>query len=117
MAFNWGDYLTLAKQIQSTTGSLQEAAQRTAVSRAYYAAYGHARQYAISKLEFTSPRENPHKALIDHYKAKGYLQISIILFNLRNNRQNCDYEKTVTGLDTKTAQTIAAAETVLNSLK
>lgn len=43
--FDWADYLTLADELASRTGD--EAAERTAVNRAYYAAFGVARRHLI----------------------------------------------------------------------
>ena len=51
MAFNWGEYLTFAKNLyekQDIDGITcsREAVDRCIVSRAYYAAFHHAKKYA-----------------------------------------------------------------------
>ena len=48
MNFDWKEYLALAHFLQqhSATGLNQEAAFRSAISRAYYAAFCHARNHA-----------------------------------------------------------------------
>lgn len=47
MSFHWSDYLELAEELQSkaVTSIIHEAYLRTAISRAYYAAFITARNY------------------------------------------------------------------------
>lgn len=54
MPFDWRDFLSLAKELSNypKTSSLQEAAARFAVSRAYYAAFCWATDYASKDLAF-----------------------------------------------------------------
>lgn len=54
MAFDWREYLELAKELvsQANSGYSAEAAERSAVSRAYYAAFCHARNDAETFLGF-----------------------------------------------------------------
>lgn len=96
MSFNWINYLELAEFLVSHKGSFdEEAGKRSAVSRAYYAAFCHARNYAESKLNFT-----PSKKAEDHGKVRQkFLQqaddsiseIGAMLQQLRDWRNNCDY--------------------------
>jgi hypothetical protein len=48
MAFDWREYLALAKWLQTNTtpGMSDECARRTAIGKAYYAAFGYARNHA-----------------------------------------------------------------------
>jgi uncharacterized protein (UPF0332 family) len=51
MPFDWNDYLTIAKEFKTRTdgqtpSNLNEAMQRTAVSRAYYSMFHLALEYA-----------------------------------------------------------------------
>jgi uncharacterized protein (UPF0332 family) len=54
MAFNWHEYLVLAQFLQSNGSNLgqvtQESAYRSAVSRAYYAAFCHSRDIIIDSF-------------------------------------------------------------------
>jgi hypothetical protein len=54
MPFDWREYLNLARQLAGLQGSdySQEAVERSAVSRAYYAAFCWARNYAEKNLGF-----------------------------------------------------------------
>lgn len=45
-AFEWGEYLTLALRLANEP---DEASRRSAISRAYYACYGIAASYALSR--------------------------------------------------------------------
>ena len=70
MGFDWREYLILAQFLQghSEIKYSEEAARRAAVSRAYYAAYCHARNYARDKLNFVPERKGiDHGNLISWY--------------------------------------------------
>jgi len=46
--FDWSDYLELSRQLVGESGAtIQEARQRCAISRAYYAAFCRARNYLV----------------------------------------------------------------------
>ena len=71
MAFDWQHYLEFARFLQTQTGApYQEAALRTAVSRSYYAAFGHAHEYACDYLGFT-PRRKPEEKSQDHGRLRA----------------------------------------------
>ncbi len=125
MAFDWYDYLVLAHLLhtQAGNGIPVEAAWRTAVSRAYYAAFGHAYQYACTYLQFV-PRRKPEDKAQDHGRLKAHLQprrhlVAQELGRLRHWRNACDYEDllSTTPLPQTVVSAIAAAEYVFRSLK
>ncbi len=62
MTFNWIDYLNLAEMLHRERATLgnEEACQRSAISRAYYAAYRIAANRAMVEGLTTSGREQ-HK--------------------------------------------------------
>jgi hypothetical protein len=95
MAFDWREYLALARWLQANTppGISQEAAQRCAISRAYFAAYGHALNYATQYLGF-SPRNasEDHGRLRDHLKRSRRRATADSLDRLREWRNSCDYD-------------------------
>jgi uncharacterized protein (UPF0332 family) len=95
--FNWWEYLVLARYLISlnTSHVSCEAINRTAISRAYYAAFCFARNYATQNLGF-NPKDtnNIHKKLIDHYKNQNYKHFQTVSNNLnrlRKWRNQCDY--------------------------
>ena len=94
MLFDWLEYLKLARWLSVHTPAdvSQEAAQRDAISRAYYAAFGHARKYAEDWLGFV-PREaaEDHGRLGAHLKSRRRRGTADRLARLRDWRNDCDY--------------------------
>src|SRR6266566_2382240 len=108
MAFDWKEYLALAQYLQSFSSATvsPEAALRCASSRAYYAAYCHARNYAIAKQGFVptgSPQD--HTRLRTHFQGQRMPVIATGLDKLRIWRNDCDYDDAVPNL----AATVAAS--------
>jgi uncharacterized protein (UPF0332 family) len=100
MGFDWKEYLILAQFLQGNNGIVysEEAARRAAVSRAYYAAFCFARNYASNKLGFVpTGTGKDHGLLISWYsvfeKTNPALSgISDNLNELRLWRNTCDYD-------------------------
>ena len=119
MAFNGQETLDLARQLQTTTppGVSDEAARRCAVSRAYFAAFGHAIRYAVAYLGF-EPREaaDDHGRLKAHLKQKRRAGVSARLDQLRGWRNQCDYDDDAGDLVVMLAAAITAAEYVFAAL-
>jgi uncharacterized protein (UPF0332 family) len=70
MSFEWLDYLGLARTLAGDAG---EACHRSAISRAYYAAFHVARRY-VSR---TQPDFSPKKAGEDHFHVWDRLKKSV----------------------------------------
>ena len=92
--FNWADYLELADNLLEQNN---EAAYRSAVSRAYYATYNRAVQKLIEEGQmFRSDPSEPqkHKAIWDFYR-NSYdpprLQVGVGGDRLRRSRTDADY--------------------------
>jgi len=120
VSFEWADYLELAHslQAQSSTGNYKEAMLRTAISRAYYCAFCHARNYSRDWLAFI-PRNDPddHGRLRAHLKAKRRKGDSDRLERLRQWRNECDYHDEVKiDLSAVALAAISEAERLLHSL-
>ena len=102
MSFNWIDFYQLADFLADSKGSFtEEAAHRSAVSRAYYSAFCHARNYALNDIQnplvISTPDEKGkvHTLVIDYFKnnADRFLEpVGISLRHLRGWRNDCDYE-------------------------
>lgn len=105
MSFDWNDYLEIAKDLKTKTdgqavSNSNEALQRTAISRAYYAMYHLALNYAKTKLGYVSPNQNGgnqfHSDIRSHYKkqmaSSDYQEVGKILFLLHSSRVNSDYK-------------------------
>jgi len=71
MSFNWAEYLDLAYELTGIVVAQpagQEAHQRAALSRAYYAVYKTALNTAKSRDHYVAPTTGTvHRQLIDHF--------------------------------------------------
>jgi len=96
MSFHWGSYLDLAKFLTNNKEQIpdisQEAILRCAVSRAYYAAFCHARDYAIQKLGYTRDKSSNEHSSVRRCYEKDMADIANKLEQLHGWRKTCDYE-------------------------
>lgn len=94
MPFDWKGFLALAQNLQQQAAALPEPEPllRSAVSRAYFGAYCHARNYAKDYLKF-NPREDAddHGRLRAHLKDRRRKGDADRLEQLRQLRNNADY--------------------------
>ncbi len=125
--FDWYDYLKLAKKLkqQSVRTILKEAYLRSTVSRAYYALYHIALDYACSgKIQ---PVFKPTKKGLDHVSLAGYyrergrgmsdydiVKIGVELGRLYNNRKKCDYDNSVGNIEKVATVSLGGVESALN---
>ena len=105
--FNWGYYLSLAREIETgayftAPADLYQAAIRTGISRAYYSAFHLAKDYAESKGA-TFTKNGTHQQVIDFFKTKwvNFLpgtckpickEIKNQLYRIRKLRHQADYD-------------------------
>jgi uncharacterized protein (UPF0332 family) len=123
MSFEWRNYLTLAEALfhYPTIPGPQEAALRSAISRAYYAAFGSTREFATLHDNF-SPRYtgDDHTRLMLHYRFAPDLvrrRISINLKRLREARNLADYENVLPRDAKIVAQSsVDLARNIINSI-
>ncbi len=120
MPFDWKEYLNLARSLQKQKGNdyFQEAAFRSAISRAYYSAFCHARNY-IRDGEGFIPYNNAmdHSRVRKHFERQRKFDISENLNELRRWRNHCDYEDTVDDLSNLLKDAIQNAQEIINKLK
>jgi uncharacterized protein (UPF0332 family) len=116
MSFNWEDYLRFAEQLNNNPSEpLKEAKLRSAVSRAYYSAFCYTADL-IDKTEddYLKHNESDHQLVPDYLEARGLYKIAEYLNDLRESRNNCDYDSeveitgTVTGALWRSRQVIDA---------
>jgi uncharacterized protein (UPF0332 family) len=118
-AFDWLEYLELAKVLADMKGveSFQEAARRSAVSRAYFAAFCWARNYAGTKGGFKPRRDaTVHKELRDYLANQGRRDIASALNRLRMWRNICDYEDEVSELDNLVSASLYEAKNIIEKM-
>jgi len=117
MAFDFRDYLPLARTLDSMA---TEAARRSAVSRAYYAAFCHARDYAARHLGFTPSYDvNDHWRLREHLRSRHETKrtgIASGLDSLRTWRNECDYDAQVSNLASQVTDAIRVAQQIIAEL-
>jgi len=118
MAFAWKEYLELAHFLAlGQNGFSQEAAFRSAVSRAYYAAFCHARNYARDRHGFSLARSpQDHWRVIAHFRSRRRDDIARCLEVLRQWRNRCDYDDVVSGISHVLASILAQAQQVITRL-
>lgn len=119
MSFNWSDFLTLAERLADyPDATVVNASFRTATSRAYYAAFGESRDYAVHKLGFVATKwPDDHKLLRTAYENAGMYDVAQSLDRLRRWRNDCDYDSTVPVGAEYAINAVAVAKKVLEKLK
>jgi uncharacterized protein (UPF0332 family) len=123
MKFNWREYFNLAQELTgqtTTTLAGQEARQRAALSRAYYAAFCEARNHLRDKEGHSLPAGGQ----IHVYVRDQFLnsmdpvrnRIGHDLNRLRIDRNKVDYDDLVPTLNAMTARNMTFAQRVLSEL-
>lgn len=120
MAFDWLQFLELAKELAARD---DEASARSAISRAYYAAYHWARDYVAQELAVTVPKSEAHQAVWDaltqHGRKREELSAGAGGKRARVMRNQADYEARLPGGQTPREMALVAvkaAEAIIKSL-
>ena len=124
MSFNWLEYLdqarfleTLHREGLNNPGFSEEAALRSAVSRAYYAVFCHSRNYARDNQNFIpTEKSEDHRKLRRHFQKKGLINIASNLNDLRKWRNYCDYDDEGPNLRLLLAGALQNAQEVIDGL-
>jgi hypothetical protein len=101
MSFAWREYLTVAEALFQQRGTLAdtEACCRAAISRAYYAAYCAARNYARDGEGLRLAQTGmDHRQVLLHYRQAPdvpHQTLGALLFRLRRDRTLADYADTL----------------------
>jgi uncharacterized protein (UPF0332 family) len=117
MDFDWEDYLTFAQDIKERP---DEAAKRSAISRAYYCIFHRAKKYAIENLDYHYRPENPsHASMWRSFQNKGTTLNAIFNYGtrLKNFREIADYQDNFKNIDNSLVQVFQSAENALIYLK
>lgn len=130
--FDWQDYHLLARELLSVadSSSIKEAMLRSAVSRAYYAAYHRACDYLREVNEYPTDqdlqanRNRSHQVIIDIFIGNaarpGWKKVGKKLRRLKDFRRRADYDKIETSLFTDMSEMkekIDTAEEIINLIK
>ena len=93
--FNWGDYLVLAEELANRQ---DEASQRSAVSRTYYAVFCTARNALTEKGEWFPQTGESHRKVWNKLQEMGRKRIAEFGRSLRNARRKADYDNDIANL-------------------
>lgn len=119
MSFVWREFLDVSRELVAATDHTAppEARERSAISRAYYAAFRRALQVFSNLGEYTPRRDgNDHQALPMTIKSDGEgrrREVGTILYAMLNERRWADYELTRPRRAMSAAWALGRAERVL----
>ena len=123
MSFDWTQYLFLAEELnkQAASSSKREAMLRSAISRAYYAAFCYSKNFLTDHKNKVIP-SNPTahelvRDIFDGYAGALELTIATNLDRLRTDRNKADYDDEVTGLDSMSAFAIRLCQEVFLNIR
>jgi len=110
MSFDWKNYLSLAEKFKDISlgkgGQYAESLKRTSISRAYYAGFHIATDYALSN-GFSKPNQDHHGKLQTWYRTRfnnvNHQEVSTILARTLKARKEADYNANeIKNMDAKT---------------
>jgi uncharacterized protein (UPF0332 family) len=122
MPFDWTTYLDLARELagRGSGPSFEEARLRSAISRAYYAAFKQAFNYLCDKdptIRFQ--REGVHQYVYEKFwysRDAGWRRVGSELDRLRRLRNRADYDDLMTDLSADTRMALAYAAEIIDTL-
>lgn len=125
MSFSWKDYLTLAENLHTdpARSGPEEAAFRTATSRAYYAAFNCAFDFARGETYNPTGRAEDHNGVRRYFRERQSAsdesrRISTLLDRIKDNRRQADYDQELKGSAKNLAYyTINTARQILEILE
>ena len=107
---------------EELAGRYDEAAQRAAISRAYYAVYCYARNKLEDwrELDRRQTRKTSHQVVWDHFEGDprpGWNVIGQEGHDLKEDRRKADYDDQIGDLDRLTKKAIRRAKWLNSSLR
>lgn len=120
MPFDWQEYIDLAEALMGRENKpiTTEAAFRCAMSRIYYAAFCHARNFPCEKQRYAAKCDaSDHARIREHFRSCGMTRIASSLDRLRRWRNACDYEDTIEISEQSYESMLSQAKYVFDALK
>jgi hypothetical protein len=119
MSFSWAAFVTLAEWLLTQpTGPLQEASQRSAISRAYYGAFRTTRDLVAKRKIYTPTAEGrDHFGVINACKRHpnmAYKKVGADLERLYRSRCLADYDAAVNNLPSEGQVAVVTAKRILS---
>jgi len=122
MTFDWTEYFRLAEELvgRQVRPAVNEARERSAISREYYAAFCLARATLIREGDTTMPSGGQ----VHHYVALRLQEsddpkrrrLGVNLDRLRLDRRRVDYDEEVRGLDRMVEADLASAREIVEAM-
>jgi len=122
MNFDWTHYIRLAESLEREAGKLAdwESCLRSAISRAYYGAFGRAKEVAVAYDGLTLTRTpQDHRRIIRHFRGSPHRirrRIGVALDRLRRARNQADYDDQFSGLQHETSLSLQRARQIEHDL-
>ncbi len=116
MSFDWSMYFHLAQELerQATSSLYQDAMLRSAISRAYYAAFIKARNHLRDRENLSLPLDgSAHRHVAGVFKrspTKERRKIGVILERMRLDRRKADYNDVVLDLNNTVRENLKRAK-------
>jgi len=113
--FDWNEYLVLARELRLKQS---EAALRSSISRAYYAAFCTA-LYRLHPNGYEAFSRDSHASLWQEYRRQGraFSHIGMRGDRIRKDRQAADYDPEVPGLEKVADKVLREAESIVAYLR
>lgn len=115
--FDWDEFLELAEEMVNRRGN--PAAERAAISRAYYAVYHRAKDYYIAQGQPVRFAAEDHRSVAVWFQSAsdlGLRKIGTHLARLLQARRVADYEPVFRDLTPKSQEAVTVARTLINAL-
>jgi uncharacterized protein (UPF0332 family) len=112
--FDWAEYLELAERLVAWRGD--PAAERSAISRAYYAAFHNAKAYFLLKGGRLTFRGEDHGTVADWFKDsvdRDLRKIGLDVERLRRLRRIADYDERFAHLSSEAQAAVTLARRTL----
>ena len=121
MSFDWLDYIGLAEELagQGKAVSSQESRLRSAVSRAYYAAFCKAGNRLRDQEDTKLPPFDVHRFVWDQFKnsdSAARREIGTNGDRLKKDRVKADYDDTIPNVASLTVKALRLSSQILNRL-
>jgi uncharacterized protein (UPF0332 family) len=123
MTFRWADYLSLAEALLThrATFAQEEACCRASISRAYYAVFCAARNFARDRENLTLRRTGAdHQIVQRHFQnrqTREHQQLHVLLNRLRQRRNDADYVDSLPNVEALAQDAIRYARQALRTLE
>src|SRR5262245_47018920 len=118
MPFSWPDFVDFADELHQSRSD--EAALRSAISRAYYGAFGATRGYCQVRFDLKSGHVEIHQQIINSLKTSDIsdeYSLGNMLSGLRKERNDADYESQAIIKKQRVGVAISTARRILSSVK